>query len=343
MSFQITIQPLFGDDATAALPDSRDPLAEYILQNTQTGEFAVIIPGYGGILRQLILRHGEHQYSVVAAPESPQALFAGETYASTLLYPFPSRIEHGIYSFEGVDYALPMNETRRNHALHGLVYNQPFSVLSDESTDTMAQLTLRHTHIGDHSGYPFPFELTIVYTLTADGLTLTYSALNNGPSSSPSAFGWHPYFTLKPYPHHVEMGVAEADEIINDMTLTLPVQSAVVLNDAMIPTGKVNPLATNTFTLKNWVVDAPFVVTKTEREYVESRLDSPKKGISLIISQESGPGKLGYIVAYTPPKRDCIAIEPQTANVNAFNNGDGLSVLEPGDALDGWMKVQLRG
>ena len=342
MSFQITVQPLFGDDATAALPDGRDPLAEYILQNTQTGEFAIVVPGYGGILRQLVLRQGEHRYSVIAAPESPQALFVSETYASALLYPFPSRIEHGVYTFDGVDYALPMNETRRSHALHGFVYNQPFVVISDEATDTNAQLTLRHTNTGDYEGYPFPFELTVVYTLTADGLTLTYSALNNGPTASPSAFGWHPYFTLKPFPPKLEPGVAEADDIINDLTLTLPVESVVVLNDAMIPTGTVNPLATNTFTLKNWNVDAPFIVSKTEQSHVESRLDATKRGVSLVIGQEAGPGKLGYIVAYTPPKRDSIAIEPQTANVNAFNSSEA-PVLEPGDALGGWIRVQLRG
>ncbi len=343
MSFQITTQPLFGTDATAALPDDRDPLAELVLHNTATGEFAIIIPGYGGMLRQLVLRQGEQRFSVIEAPESPQALFADETYSSRLLYPFPGRIEHGVYTFEGVDYALHMNETRRNHALHGLVYTTPFAVISEETTETMARLTLRYTHTGEQTGYPFPFELTISYTLTANGLTLAYSGLNNGSSPSPSAFGWHPYFTLKPFPHTVEPGVVEADNLLDEMTLTLPVQSVVVLGDDMMPTGTVNPLATNVFTLKNWEVDAPFIVSKSDADYAESRLTAPKQGTSLVISQQTGPGKLGYLVVFTPPKRDRIAIEPQTANVNAFNTGEGLAVLEPGDALDGWIRVQLRG
>ncbi len=353
MAFQLTRQPFFGSAATAALPDGRDPLIEYVLVNTQTGELASIIPGFGGILRNLILRpQTDNQasdptpglFSVIEAPDSPQALLAGETYASALLYPFASRIQHGVYAFEGVEYALPMNETRRNNALHGLVYDKPFVVIGEEANDELACLTLRHTHTGDAPGYPFPFELTITYTLSAEGLLITYSALNTGPTLSPSSFGWHPYFTLRPFPHTAKPGVVESDNLLDDMTLVLPAESVVILGDDMMPTGVTNPLATDTFTLKNWQVDSPFIVTDpSDADHVETHLQSPKAGVTLVVSQETGPGKLRYLIVFTPPKRDSIAIEPQTANVNAFNNGEGLAVLEPGDALEGWVRVALRG
>ncbi|MBC8154065.1 MAG: aldose 1-epimerase [Bacteroidetes bacterium] len=352
MPFQVTTQPFFGVNDTAALPDSRDPLPEYVLINTNTGESASIIPGFGGILRKLVLHHkGAEQladgktsglFSVVEAPESPQALIAGETYASAILYPFASRIQHGVYAFEGVQYALPMNESQRNNAIHGLVYDQPFTVIDEEANDQEARLTLRYTHTGDFNGYPFPFELTITYTLAADGLTLTYSALNNGSAPSPSSFGWHPYFTLKPFPPATETGATESDTILDDMTLALPVQSVIVLDNDMMPTGTRNPLATNTFTLKKWQVDAPFIVNAVDAGCVETHLHAPKNGVTLVVSQETGPGKLNYLIVFTPAKRDSIAIEPQTANVNAFNNSEGLSVVEPGDALDGWIRVALR-
>jgi aldose 1-epimerase len=70
-------------------------------------------------------------------------------------------------------------------------------------------------------------------------------------------------------------------------------------------------------------------------------LTSLRTGVRLIIGQQTGPGKLNYLVCYTPGRRDSVAIEPQTSNVNAFNNGEGLAVLDPGDALSGSMWVRL--
>lgn len=352
MAFQLIQQPFFGPDIAVALPNGRDPLLEYVLLNETTGEMANIIPGFGAVLRQLVLHYKKTPsdntgneaglFAVIEAPESPQALFASEAYASAILYPFANRIQHGVYAFEGTKYALPMNETRRNNALHGLVTNQPFAVINEEATDQFARLTLRHTHAGDLDGYPFPFELTLTYTLSADGLTLAYSGLNNGTTPSPATFGWHPYFTLKSFPQATESGVAESDTILDEMTLSIPAQSVVVLNDDLMPTGVVNSLATTQFTLKDWQVDSPFIVSATEADFVETHLHAPKQGVTLVVSQETGPGKLNYVGVFTPPKRDRIAIEPQTGNVNAFNTGEGLSVLEPGDALEGWVRVALR-
>lgn len=351
MSFQLTTQPFFGADVAVA--NGRDPLAEYVLKNTDTGELASVIPGHGAILRKLVLQRDSSRqtpggtkpalFSVIEAPESPQALFAGETYASAILYPFAGRVQHGVYSFEGVDYALAMNETRRNNAMHGLVHEQPFTVIEEEANDELARLILRHTHTGNFEGYPFPFELTLTYTLAANGLTLSYSALNNGTSPSPATFGWHPYFTVKPYPHPVELGVAESDTILDEMTLVLPAQSVVVIGDDLMPTGTRNPLATRKFTLKDWEVDSPFVVDVTEADCAETHLHAPGQAVTLVISQETGPSKLNYLTVFTPPKRDRIAIEPQTANVNALNTGEGLATLDPGDALEGWMRIALRG
>jgi aldose 1-epimerase len=48
-------------------------------------------------------------------------------------------------------------------------------------------------------------------------------------------------------------------------------------------------------------------------------------------------------VIFTPPdeNRDCIAIEPMSCNTNAFNNGDGLTILEPGEKFKGKYGVSL--
>lgn len=341
MPFTISTQP-FGPLATGS-----EPLTEYVLEHEETGEFLSIIPSHGALLRQLVLRKGNELLALIKAPESPQTLLADESYASALLYPFPSRIRHGIYRFGGEDYALPMNEPNRDNALHGFVHGKPFVVISQETTPIYARLVLRYDYTGSVTGYPFPFALTVTYELiqanqlplgnfTDDrmcALRMSYSALNNGTGPSPAAFGWHPYFTL-------------SEEPIDTMTLSLPARTTITLDDDMIPTGRQAAEPATTINLKDQMLDTPFALeattpSATGEPFAETILTSQKTGVRLIVGQETGPGRLNYLVCYTPLRRDSVAIEPLTANVNAFNTGDGLATLEPGDSLDGTIWVRL--
>ncbi len=57
------------------------------------------------------------------------------------------------------------------------------------------------------------------------------------------------------------------------------------------------------------------------------------QNLSLEVWQEAGPGKYGYVQVFTHPRRHCLAIEPMTCAPNAFQNGMGLVVLQPGQSL----------
>ena len=310
--------------------EGTEPITDYILTNTETGEWATVLPGYGGILRQLVLRKGDLRYKVIDSPGSAQALLADETYASALMYPFPSRVYHGIYHFDGEDYVLPMNETMRDNALHGFVHRKPFEVLRHEATADYAYVTVQHKYTGDVPGYPFPFSLTITYRLTATGLTLTFEARNAGVVKAPAAFGWHPYFTLN-------------NAITDEMTLTLPAQTTITLDEHMIANGTeaVADDRRGAFSLKDVSLDTPYVARFSDvdgKKRAISMLRWPENDVSLEVSQSEA---LRYVVVYTPPRRDSIAIEPQSANVNAFNNGDGLTILRPGETFSGDIQVRL--
>ena len=341
MPFTLSTQP-YGPLAT-----DTEPLTEYRLEHSETGEFAHIIPGFGAVLRQLILRKGNDLLTLVRGPESPQALLADESYAGAFLYPFPSRIRHGIYRFNDRDYALPMNESNRDNALHGFVHGKPFVVVSQETTDTVARLVLRYSYPGDLAGYPFPFALTITCELAqADqlpfgnlpsdhmcALRVSYSALNTGTDACPAAFGWHPYFTL-------------SEESIDELTLSLPARTAIRLDKNMIPIGRSSSQAAEVIALRDQTLDSAFAIEPTDaaatgESFAETILTSTKTGVRLVVGQQTGAGKLNFLVCYTPPRRDSVAIEPLTANVNAFNNGEGLAILNPGDSLNGTMWVRL--
>ncbi|MBO0934805.1 aldose 1-epimerase [Fibrella aquatilis] len=306
------------------------PFIDYILANSATGEWATVLPAFGGILRQLVLRQGEKRYKVIDTASSPQALVADETYASALLYPFPSRVFQGVYRFEGEAYALPLNETRRSNALHGFVHGKPFRVVREEVTAAHAQLSVQYDYPGDLVGYPFPFALTATYTLSEQGLALDFMAMNTGQSRCPAAFGWHPYFTLN-----------NADT--DDLELTLPVQTEIHLDQHMIPNGQrpATDAHRGPASLKEVSFDTPFVVDP-QRVNAKNRAETvvhwPAESVSLVVEQSAD---FPYLVIYTPGRRDSIAIEPLTANVDSFNNGEGLTILSPGESLTGSIVVGL--
>ena len=307
------------------------PFIDYILANTETGEWATVLPAFGGILRQLVLRQGEKRYKVIDTAGSAQALVADETYASALLYPFPSRIFQGVYRFDGEAYALPLNETRRSNALHGFVHGRPFRVVREEGTTEHAQISVQYDYPGDLPGYPFPFALTATYTLRAQGLTFDFVAINTGHSRCPVAFGWHPYFTLN-----------NADT--DDLELTLPVQTEIHLDQHMIPNGQHPAMDAHRgpTSLKDVSFDTPFIVDPqhiNSRNMAETLLRWPAEAVSLVVEQSAS---FPYLVIYTPGRRDSIAIEPLTANVDSFNNNEGVTILNPGESLTGSIVVGLR-
>jgi len=336
MSFSIETQP-FG-----ILPNSEstEPLVEYVVKNEETGEGFSVIPAHGGILRQLVLGPKSTLMQVLRAPDSPQALLADETYASALLYPFPSRVRHGIYKFEGNDYALPLNEPSRDNAIHGLVHPQPFRVVTQEITSQYALLTVQYdmTDADTVSGYPFPFSLQVTYALTAPPaespnqsctLTLAFSALNTGTTRCPVAFGWHPYFTLN-------------NESTDDLTIEMPAEEVIQLDENLLPTGRTpftnwNAASPKTMLLHERTLDNAFSVPDQPGGVI-TVLHSPKQQVSLNVWQSQA---FPYLVVYTPGRRDSIAIEPLTANVNAFNTGEGLRVLNPGEDFQGQIRVWM--
>lgn len=329
MSFSIETQP-FGILPNA---ESSEPLVEYVVRNEETGEGFSVIPAHGGIMRQLVLGPKSTLISVVRAPNSPQALLADETYASAFLYPFPSRVRHGIYHFEGQDYALPLNEPARDNAIHGLVHPQPFRVIRQETDPDQAVLVLQYDADELVSGYPFPFSLRISYVMTAPPtddpnlsctLAVAFSALNTGTTRCPAAFGWHPYFTLN-------------GEATDDLTIDLPVSEVIELDDNLLPTGRTPFTNAKLMCLHERNLDNAFAVPH-EPEGVTTVLHSPRQQVSLHVWQSQA---FPYLVVYTPGRRDNIAIEPLTANVNAFNTGEGLHVLNPGEELNGQIRVWM--
>jgi aldose 1-epimerase len=291
---------------------------EYRLLNTQTGDYACIIPSYGGIIRKLVLK----QTTVVLVTEYPNELEGTLGYPSALMFPFASRIKNGQYTFEGISYQLPINEPARNNAIHGFMAHRVFTVSAQETNAQQAILTISYPYQGDYQGYPFPFELSITYTFDANGtLHISYGVTNTGTKAMPMALGWHPYFQFD-------------EESINDLQIAIPSDKIVMFDQQMMPT-HTQPFeqpSDEWLSINNRVLDNVFLLSPSANGQ-QTRLHSATKNLTLTLWQETGKEKYNYLVVYTPPARKTIAIEPITNNVNAFNTGDGLIVLSPHNSI----------
>ncbi len=109
-------------------------------------------------------------------------------YRGSVLAPWPNRLADGRYRYDGVDYQVDINEPSRQTALHGLVYEVPWTVVS-HSADS-CELTCV---IDDSVSYPSKLELSINYSLAINGLTIELTAHNQGSRTAPYGCSIHPY------------------------------------------------------------------------------------------------------------------------------------------------------
>ena len=289
----------------------------YTLTNTTTGESAGIIPSFGGNVQSLRLSLRGRLFDVLEGCTDAATLIQ-KPYKGAKLIPWPNRIRDGTYHLLGKDYKLPINELGRNTALHGLLYNRPLDVERQHSSSGEASLYLDYLFDGSDAGYPFLLEVKLLYTLGKKSFACETRAKNIGDTALPFADGWHPYFTLgKP---------------IDKLLLDIPADEFYTVDSQIIPTGKERFLFDGF--LKGVSFDTGFILKGKE-----TLLTDPAKGTSVVLWQDKS---YPYLQVYTPPSRSSIAIEPMSAATDAFNNGDGLLILDPGKEFHGSCGVRIR-
>ena len=84
------------------------------------------------------------------------------------------------------------------------------------------EVTLR-LRIYPQPGWPGILEARNTYTVTADGLTVDVTATNLGAIPVPYGYGAHPYLTV-------------GENVVDDITLTVPAASYLVVDGGLLPT-----------------------------------------------------------------------------------------------------------
>src|SRR5687768_13606269 len=181
--------------SAAEVERERERLVE--LRDTATGAWAHVWPvsGFNCVAAQVPApggAAGELVDLLLDPPALEDARREPSHYGTPLLWPFPSGMPRGEYTFEG------RAGTMVRHG-HGFALDRAWSLGGTSADETGAEMTGvfdSREHRETLEGFPFPYRLEATFRLDAKGLSLRFVVINAGEGKLPFGYGAHPYFKL---------------------------------------------------------------------------------------------------------------------------------------------------
>ncbi|AXJ08946.1 aldose 1-epimerase family protein [Arthrobacter sp. PM3] len=279
-----------------------------------SGDYSASVVQRGAALRQLTFRGRDLIVPFDAEAPIPD-------YRGIIAAPWPNRIADGKYTFDGVDYQVPVNEVGRDCALHGLVF--PLDWTLKEHSDSAVVLGCC---VGPAPGYPFMLNVTASYRLDEDGLHASVTATNSSRMTAPYGVCPHPYLLAGPAP-------------LDEWILQFPAGKLLeVTPDRLLPRA-IRPVEGHEYDFR-----APRVIGATEIDHAFTDIVFGEDGRARLIARDPGGTGVGlewdrnspWLQVHTAdkqppcPNRLGLAVEPMTCPPDAFNSGQNLVRLAPG-------------
>ncbi len=293
---------------------------KYAFHHAVSGSGFVLVPELGAVLTDLYFGGKPVIDGYKKAAELKSLAWA----KSALLAPFPNRLKDGVYKFEGESYQFPINEKNTDTAIHGFAMAKKMKVETWSCEENEATVICVYKDSGRRKAYPFPHHFRVCYQMKQNAFSIKMSFKNTGKTPLPVGLGWHPYFQL--------------GKDIDAHKLKLPkdfLLKKIEIDDQMIPTGKQTSFldfqrSTN---IGDAVLDNCFLIQKNNPKATRFEIQLSYEKQKLTYWQKLNEGH-DYVQLFTPPNRNSLAIEPMSCNIDAFNNGNGLTVLQPEETLD---------
>lgn len=240
------------------------------------------------------------------------------------LIPWPNRLGDGRYTFDGNEYQVPLTEPAKGNAIHGFLLWRPW-----EAVDQDIDRVVMAARLYPLEGYPFSLHVRVAYQLGPEGLTVTTTAENVGDRPCPYGSGQHAY-------------LSPGTGLVDDSALQLAGRTRILTDpDRQLPTVREPVNDTHYDFLEPRRLDATRIdyaftdLVRDDAGRAWTRLWGPDGACSELWVDESYP----FVETYTgdtlaPDRaRRGLGTEPMTCAPNAFNSGDGLIRLEPGESL----------
>ncbi|HZW64543.1 MAG TPA: aldose 1-epimerase [Hanamia sp.] len=292
-----------------------------ILQNDETKNYAAVAPACGAVLLEFVVEQNNVLLNVIDGYKSADEFknqLAERGFKGCKLSPFVCRLNQSRFTFADKEYVIEKQKSSPNkHAIHGLIYDKSFEVISETANDKEAAVTMKYEYREDDPGYPFNYDCIVTWRLEKNNkLTVITECVNKDEGLIPIQDGWHPYFTL--------------GDTINNLDLEFQSLKMVEFNTELLPTKKLIDYTrfTTIEKLGDRFLDNCFVLDSQECQPLCVLRNADKKIEVQLMPDESYP----YLQVYTPPHRKSIAIENLSGAPDGFNNNIGVTTLESGQS-----------
>ncbi|HZZ80593.1 MAG TPA: aldose 1-epimerase [Gemmataceae bacterium] len=261
-----------------------------------------------------------------------------------ILFPFPNRIRDGRFTWAGKPYQLPLGDPSGKNAIHGFAVNRPWRVVEHGADAKKAWITAEfHGSVDAPDAsplWPADYRARMTYRLLDGVLRLEIDVDNPDTKPLPFGIGFHPYFLLAPFGGMqalVGVGAPKLWELVENLPTgkLLDVDAKRDLrggqNYAHL---QLDDVLTNLY---------PFSYDQEDRIGMLGVLQNPTGARMLTLWASDDFREL---VAFTPPHREAVCLEPYTCTTDAINlqqrNIDaGLRVLQPGEHWLGTIEIHL--
>ncbi len=224
--------------------------------------------------------------------------------SAPLLFPICGRLRDKTYYHNGVAYSMEP---------HGFAKQSTFSIKAQsEQSVTLAICDSEETRVC----YPFSFEFAVTYTLSQDGLEVTFTVTNQSPETLPFSLGGHWGFALEQslegYTLHFDAPVTLEREILDGAFISGQTEELTTVGNTL-------PLSYHICDNDTWVIrDAPRACTLMQGDKKVVRLEYPDSP---------------HLLIWTKPEARFVCLEPWNGMPDGkesteLKNKDSICLLE---------------
>lgn len=250
----------------------------------------------------------------------------GSTMGVPLLFPWANRLGRRSFSVAGREIELPRDPARVHEdgdgtPLHGLT---PSLMRWGEAVTEPGRASARLSWTSPEllELFPFAHELDFTAELAPGELTIALAVRAVHGDPVPVAFGFHPYLQLVGAPREA-------------WSIELPPCRALELDARMLPTGATRPAPDGPLALAERGYDDAFALEADGGRFT-ARAGERSLSVELL---EGFP----FAQIFSPPGTDFVCFEPMSAPANALVSGEGLTVLQPGEAHRARFRIRVNG
>lgn len=203
---------------------------------TNSNGMSARITNYGGIVTHLFVPDKDGKFEdVVLGFDSLQNYLNGHPFFGALVGRYGNRIANGKFQLDGKTYNLYINNGP--NALHGgkVGFDKVLWKTQEVTTDSTAGLQMSYVSADMEEGYPGTLEVEVTYTLANDNsLKIDYKATTDKP-------------TVVNLTNHSYFNLTGLKRDILGHQVTIHADSLVAVDDKLIPTGTLVPVAGTPF------------------------------------------------------------------------------------------------